>query len=75
MFVQLMFPRSVRNKLKYTTFVGDGDSIAYKSVCQLQGGAGPYGEEHGVTKEECVNHVHKWMGTTLRKLVKKTTRI
>ena len=49
-------------------FVGDGDSIAYKTICQLNDGRGPY--EVPVTKEECVNHVSKRMGARLRKIEK-----
>lgn len=39
----------------------------------LNNNAGPYGAEKQVIKEECINHVHKRMGTALRKLVKETT--
>lgn len=63
-----MWQRSVKkNKMRYTTFIGDGDSSAYKSVIGLHKGKGPYdGVE--MAKEECVNHVSKRFGSRLRKL-------
>lgn len=39
----------------------------------MNDGDGPYGLDNIVEKEECINHVHKRMGTALRKLVKETT--
>ena len=52
--------------MRFTTFVGDGDSSAYNAVCKLNGGKGPY--EVPVTKEECINHVSKRMWARLQKL-------
>lgn len=51
------------NKMRYTTFIGDGDSSAYLAVKRLD----PY-ENIQVQKEECINHVSKRLGTRLRKL-------
>lgn len=53
---------------RYVTFVGDGDSAAYRAVCAMNDQQGPYNVP--VKKEECVNHVSKRMGTRLRKLKK-----
>lgn len=53
--------------------IGDGDCSSYNSNIHMNENAGPYGEDHKVIKEECVNHVHKRMGTALRKLVRDTT--
>ena len=50
--------------LCYTGFLSDGDSKAYNAVIKLEVYGGP------VVKEECVNHVHKRMGTALRNLTK-----
>ena len=64
-----MFGRSVENvSLKYTTFVGDGDSSCYGRVKEAM--AAKYGETYSVVKEECVGHVQKRMGTALRKYKK-----
>ena len=54
--------------LKYSTFIGDGDSKSYTAVREAK----PYGgDESGqVVKEECVGHVQKRLGTALRKLKK-----
>lgn len=69
----LIWQRSENKKLRYTTYIGDGDCSSFKAVCQLNNNEGPYGVDKPVVKEECVNHVHKRMGTALRKLVKETT--
>lgn len=59
-----LWRRSTTLGLRYTAFVGDGDSSTYKAVKDLN----PY-DVPGV-KEECVNHVSKRLGTRLRKLKK-----
>ena len=46
-------------------FVGDGDSSAYRSVCALNAGKGPYGDDYKVIKEECINHIQKMMVSRL----------
>ena len=53
-------------KLRYTTYIGDGDTKSFKAVRD----ACPYGPEVPVVKEECVGHVQKRIGTSLRKLKK-----
>ena len=60
--------RSEQHGFRYATFVGDGDSTAYKAVCAMEEGRGPYDKK--VVKEECINHVGKRMGTRLRELQK-----
>eukprot|EP00117_Sycon_ciliatum_P046428 scpid67182/ scgid2109/ len=53
--VKLLWSRSEQNNgLKYTSYIGDGDSKAYRSVCQLK----PYGDM-SIDKEECVGYVQK----------------
>ncbi|GFW55458.1 uncharacterized protein TNCV_118421 [Trichonephila clavipes] len=49
--------------LRYTKFLGDGDSRTYKEVNDMQ----PYGDT-GIEKLECVGYVEKRMGTRLRAL-------
>lgn len=66
-----LWSRSTHHQMKYVTFVGDGDSSAYKAVCTLNDGQGPY--DVPVIKEECINHVSKRLGTRLRKLKKETS--
>ncbi|KAK3731922.1 hypothetical protein QZH41_000274 [Actinostola sp. cb2023] len=63
----MLFQRSIEKiKLRYTPFVGDGDSKAYTDVCKAE----PYGPAVFIPKEECISHVTKRMGTALRNLVK-----
>ena len=47
--------------LHYTGFLSDCDSKAYNAVVKL---------DVPIVNEECVNHVHKRMGTALRNLTK-----
>ena len=61
-----LWTRSTNHNFRYVSFVSDGDSIAYKAVCALNDGCGPY--ETPVQKEECVNYVARRLGTRLRKL-------
>ncbi|KAK3889502.1 hypothetical protein Pcinc_006474 [Petrolisthes cinctipes] len=62
-----LWGRSTLRRLRYTTFVGDGDSNTYLAIQQLN----PY--DVPVQKEECINHVSKRLGTRLRKLKKEMT--
>ena len=60
-----IFKRSISERnLKYTTFVGDGDSDTYKIV--RNGIAEIYGDRYKVIKEECIGHIQKRMGNALR---------
>lgn len=54
-----------KRKLRYAVFIGDGDSSSFKAVQDAQ----PYGPEFQVMKSDCVGHIQKMMGTSLRKLV------
>ena len=64
-----IFSRSIEKyKLKYTTFVGDGDSGTFTVV--KEGVEKKYGSRYHVTKEECIGHVQKQMGNALRAFVK-----
>jgi len=63
---KVMWGRSVEKfGFRYVDMLSDGDSTAYKTVCDLN----PYNPQQ-VKKLECVNHAHKRMGTALRKLTK-----
>ena len=53
-------------KFQYITFIGDGDAKTFACLTELK----PYGEDVEIIKHECVGHVQKKMGTTLRKLKK-----
>ncbi|GFO17377.1 hypothetical protein PoB_004388200 [Plakobranchus ocellatus] len=67
----VLWSRSVEKfHLKYTTFVGDGDSKAYNKVCEVQ----PYGPDTQIVKEECVNHVNKCTSTALCNLVSDSSK-
>ena len=64
-----IFKRSIdTRKLKYTIFVGDGDSDTFKVVKESIEGI--YGERYHIRKEECIGHIQKRMGTALRHLTK-----
>lgn len=59
-----MFKRSIaKRSLKYTTFVGDGDSSCFGNVSEAVKVA--HGDSYQITKEECVGHIQKRMGTAL----------
>ncbi|XP_072017400.1 uncharacterized protein [Amphiura filiformis] len=61
--VRRLYERSEDTKLRYTVFVGDGDSKSFLSVTKAK----PY--DVPIVKEECVGHVKKRMGTRLRRLL------
>ncbi|XP_025087597.1 uncharacterized protein LOC112560178 isoform X2 [Pomacea canaliculata] len=66
-----IFKRSVEQyKLRYSGFVGDGDTNTYKKVSDSM----PYGNKN-IDKLECVGHVQKRVGTILRNLKKCTKEI
>ena len=65
--VKAIWLRSIEDlKLRYTTFIGDGDSKTFASLTELK----PYGNDVEIIKHECVGHVQKRMGTALRNLKK-----
>ena len=62
---KLMFSRSeAMHGLRYTTYLGDGDSSSYSGVVKSR----PYGPHIDINKEDCVGHIQKRMGTSLRKV-------
>lgn len=62
-----IFHRSLEKNLRYTRYLGDGDSKGFAAV----EGLGIYGEQD-ITKLECVGHVQKRMGSRLRRLIQKS---
>lgn len=63
----ILFKRSLeRHSVRYTTVLSDGDSRTYLALQEEN----VYGYIP-ITKEDCVNHVKKRMGTALRNLVDK----
>ncbi|GFV32625.1 uncharacterized protein TNCV_441171 [Trichonephila clavipes] len=50
----------------YTTLLSDGDAKTHKFLNSLK----IYGPDVEILKEECINHVSKRLGTSLRNLVK-----
>ena len=52
-----------KHNFRYTTLLSDGDAKTFKHLCSLN----VYGDVPP-TKEECVNHVAKRMGTAFRNL-------
>ena len=54
-------------QLRFTTYIGDGDSKAYPAIIA----SNPYGTEKPVNKGECFGRVQKRVGGRLRKLEKK----
>ena len=63
--IKRMYQRSISSKkLRYTEYVGDGDTSSFNSVIKDH----PYGPQVTITKLECVGHVQKRLGSALRKL-------
>ena len=61
-----IFSRSIATrKLKYTTFVGDGDSSSFGRVKEAL--HKKFGADYEIKKEECVGHVQKRLGRGLRR--------
>ena len=58
-----------KNKLRYTNYIGDGDSKSYNDTFQ----ADSY-EGIGLNKLECIGHIQKGVGTRLRKLKSANTK-
>ena len=54
--------------MKYTLFVGDGDSDTFKAIKEAMEDI--YGNRYVVRKEECIGHIQKRMGTALRQFVR-----
>ena len=61
----LIYGRSVTERnLRYTKYVGDGDSKSYDSIAKGK----PYGPDVTIKKLDCVGHVQKRVGAHLRNL-------
>ena len=61
-----MFLRSVEKRgLKYSTYIGDGDSSSYGRVAQVL--KEKYSDQYVVVKEDCIGHIQKRMGLNLNK--------
>lgn len=63
-----VFKNSVTRNVRYTKYLGDGDSKAFETVQKEK----PYGDQVTIEKLECIGHIQKRMGTRLRELKKKT---
>lgn len=62
-----MWNRSLAlHNLRYTTFIGDGDSSSFNTVVK----SAPYGSTL-ITKSDCIGHVQKRMGKALQALQSK----
>ena len=60
-----MYQRSIETRrLKYTTFVGDGDSDTLELIKENMADA--YGDRYSVQTEDCIGHIQKRMGSALR---------
>lgn len=63
-----VFRNSVSRNVRYTRYLGDGDSKGFQIVKDSK----PYGEGVDIEKLECIGHIQKRMGTRLRELKRKT---
>jgi len=62
-----MFHRSIeKHKLKYTKYLGDGDSSSFQDVVKST----PYGKDVVIEKYECIGHIQKRVGSRCRALRK-----
>ncbi|GFX05949.1 uncharacterized protein TNCV_759851 [Trichonephila clavipes] len=61
-----IWSRSESCGFRYTTLLSDGDAITHKFLNSLK----IYRPDVEILKEECINHVSKRLGTSLRNLVK-----
>ena len=66
-----MFQNSAENlNLRFTTFIGDGDSKAFPTVSN----AFPYGPDKPIQIGECVGHVQKRVGGRIRRFKKDNSK-
>jgi hypothetical protein len=63
--IKIFLRSEKKNNLRYTTFLGDGDSSSYVNVVSAK----PYGDFE-IKKAECIGHIQKRVGTRLRNLKK-----
>lgn len=66
-----VFHNSIPRSVRYVTYLGDGDSNGFNKVSDNK----PHGDNVGVIKLECVNHIKKRMGSRLRNLKKKLGKV
>ena len=60
-----MFLQSIdKHNLKYTEYIGDGDSNSFGAVKKAL--SEKYGDDYDVRKEDCIGHIQKRMGSALR---------
>ena len=57
-----------KHKMRCTSIISNGDNKTWGALNQMK----VYGDDAKINKLECVNHIHKQMGTGLRNLVKKS---
>ena len=61
-----MFRRSLdKHGFRYLNVVCDGDSSTFSRLQEEN----PYGDDHLITKMDCINHADKRTGTALRKAI------
>ena len=63
----LIWNRSLNNKLRYVSYIGDGDTSSYAEVVASK----PY-DNIDIEKLECIGHVNKRMGSRCRNLIVKS---
>ncbi|GFY05495.1 uncharacterized protein TNCV_218771 [Trichonephila clavipes] len=61
-----LWKRSTSLGFRYITVLADGDCKTFNYLCEKK----VYGPDIVIKKEECINHVSKRLGTTLRSTVK-----
>ncbi|GFW70116.1 uncharacterized protein TNCV_2215681 [Trichonephila clavipes] len=61
-----LWKRSEDNGFQYTPLLSDGDAKTYQYLNTKE----VYGTEIKIKKDECINHVSKRLGTSLRKAIK-----
>jgi len=67
-----MWSRSIaKHNMRYVAILSNGDNKTLQALNELK----PYGQDTEITKLECVNHIHKRMGTGLRNLLKTNPNI
>ena len=57
--------------MRYTSIISNGDNKTWGALIQMK----VYGDDTEINKLECVNYIHKRMGTGLRNLVKKSPHV
>ena len=57
----------IHHHLKYTTYVGNGDSYSFGEVCEAMKKKYGNGNDYLVLKEDCVRHMQERMDSNLRK--------